>query len=304
MIRLEPDGAGLPPLSPRQTDEVSRHLRLVQFKLRQECARYGRLARGLHDDLYQEGCMALAEAVRRYDPIQHGEFAPFASIRIRTAMVRFMRERRLLVRVPLATQKRHARTDPNRGTRRVLSLHRGDPREPRSGRRLNRPVIRRPTVLDTVDASLPSLGGLIRERIDAALAFARNEARRAARRPESAGPLIDAVMAERLAVPESSARTPLRAIASGLQLRPNRVTKVEDRLKATAAERLRRDVVFRLLRRIIRRAPDGATERIAGRLRRLVQRAEAISASASAGRRRRRNAARPSGARRGARTAP
>lgn len=297
-------GAG-PPLTRRQTDEVRRHLGLVQFKLRQECARYGRLARGLHDDLYQEGCMALAEAVRCYDPAEHGEFAPFASIRIRTAMVRFMRERRLLVRVPLATQKRHARTDPDRSTRRVLSLDRGDPSEPRPGRHRNRPVIRRPTVLDTVDAGLPTLGGLLRERIDAALAFARDDARRAARRPESAGPLIDAVMNERLAVPESSARMPLRAIASGLRLRPNRVTKIEDRLKTTAAERLRRDTLFRLLRQAIRRAPDGAAERLAGRLRRLVRRAEAaVSGSASAGRRRRRSAARPSEARRDERTAP
>lgn len=61
--------------------------------------RYANLGLSL-DDLVQEGCIGLLEAIDRYDPSRHPDFRAFARFRIRRAIRNTLTEQSRLIRLP------------------------------------------------------------------------------------------------------------------------------------------------------------------------------------------------------------
>ncbi len=84
-----------------QRDLVANHLWLIKLHI---VRRVPGAARGtrtqIWDDLYQEGCLGLIDAARRYDPARGIPFVAFALPRIHTAISRYLREGSALIRVP------------------------------------------------------------------------------------------------------------------------------------------------------------------------------------------------------------
>jgi RNA polymerase sigma factor (sigma-70 family) len=76
--------------------------RLVAGRLdmvRSMALRYRNLGLSL-DDLVQEGCIGLLEAIDRYDPARHPDFDAFARFRIRRAIRNGLTEQARLIRLP------------------------------------------------------------------------------------------------------------------------------------------------------------------------------------------------------------
>ncbi|RIK68241.1 MAG: hypothetical protein DCC65_03340 [Planctomycetota bacterium] len=94
-------------LSCAQRRVVERYLWLASAAVRKTCvvARANRAGREFRD-LWQEGALALAEAVRTHDPARHGDFAPYALARIRFSVSRYAQENSCAIRVPYITQRR------------------------------------------------------------------------------------------------------------------------------------------------------------------------------------------------------
>ncbi len=244
------------PLTQRQSGLVVRHLPLVFYQLRRQLSRAGPRSRQFDDDLVQEGCLALAEAVREHRADRHGPFGPFAVTRIHRAMSVFLRERKHLIRVPLTTQRRRAHAARDR--------HAPDapPREPKRLRRSGQiprldPASRPPPTVST----RTTVGELMRPRIEAAIAAARDDVIRVARRRAGAARLVDELIRERLSIPEPAAQTPIRELLKRLKVSHGRLTHTAVRLARRTARRLRRDPAFRYLRMLARRMENGIDHR-------------------------------------------
>jgi hypothetical protein len=254
-------------LSGPQSNRVRGHIPLVQRKLGEQLRRCGNRAVRFADDLFQEGCLALTLAVRDHNPERHGDFAPFALARVHAAMGLFLAERGLL-RIPSATQKRNAR--------RARSRH--DPNAAPAARRLA-PTVR----LDDLPAPriVPAIGTclaeLLRARIDRAMARVRRRMRNATRGSRKLR-LIDRVFDERLKIPQPELRTPIRAIARDGRFAIISVARVERRALRAVRARLRRDVAFRWIRLVARRAPDGCRSALPAHLEQTWRRALFLAA--------------------------
>jgi RNA polymerase sigma factor (sigma-70 family) len=243
------------PLTEEQRRLMQRHLPLVHLQLRRQsgCSFQRRNGRE-PEDLFQEGCLALAEAVRRYDSSRHGRFAPYALARIHTAMSVWLHEQTSPVRVPYATQKRR-RYEAAAGKRRH------DPGEPRPcvydvnrrrARRFN--ASKRASLEPTCGVTV---GEMIRERYDAAVEEVyRGDLRRGRLRPDSVA-VLGRIVRERLCIPSDEARTSIRALMREMHVPFARVTHCESRFVERLRRKLLRDAAFRYLRRLSRHKPDG-----------------------------------------------
>jgi RNA polymerase sigma factor (sigma-70 family) len=253
------------PLTPRQSRRVIENLPLVYHHLRKQLARGDPRLNELRDDLAQEGCLALTEAVRRHRPRRHGRFGPYAVTKIHHAMSAYLRDRRHAIRVPLSTQYRRA----------------GDRHAPRVPRMA---AIRRDGLADRhrPDAAGAAreereagvtIGVLIRARIEAAVAGAREEVIAGAQLRRGAKRLVDGLIGERLLIPEPEARTSFRDLERRLRVSHGRLTHTAERLARRAGRRLRRDAAFRYLRMLARRSPRGMDSELTRAQRRRVRRA-------------------------------
>lgn len=243
-------------MTERQSGLVVRHLPLVYYQLRRQLRRAGPRSRQFDDDLVQEGCLALAEAVREHRADRHGPFGPYAVTRIHRAMSIFLRERKHMIRVPLTTQRRRARAARDR------HAPGGPPREPKRLRRSGLNPRQDPATRPAPTYSTrTTVGELMRTRIEAAIAAARGDVLRVARRRAGASRLVDELIRERLTIPEPGARTPIRELVRRLRVSHGRLTHTAARLERRAARRLRRDAAFRYLRVLARRMEAGIDHR-------------------------------------------
>ena len=251
-------------LSMRQRKLVERHLPLVYLTLNRhpDLARLRRPGRD-RQELLQEGCLALADAVRSHDPTRHGHFAAFAMARIRYAMSVYAHEQTHSIRVPFITQRRRkarrlgVNDDPGSGvpTPYFLSIDRPD-----------RWTARRHAVLPpadhTVDESCgPSVGELLRERYDQARARVVSGMKHSPRCTPDLRELVDRCSQERWAIPEPEVRTSLGRLAAAHGCSINRVTHCEERFRRRVADELNADAAFAELRRLGRTHPDALQHR-------------------------------------------
>ncbi|MCK6457367.1 MAG: hypothetical protein L6Q92_12665 [Phycisphaerae bacterium] len=257
-------------LTAREQRAVCEHLPLVYLQLgRQRRMRGGEIDADLHDELIQEGCVALAAAVRAHERDRHGEFAPYALARIHEAMSRWLHEQVSSIRVPVSTQRRARarwrggdRHDPRSAPRRVS----GPPERlagaaPRSACPRDSAALR--------ERGAPTIGEAIGQRILRALRAVRA---RVARSSDPDAALQRRILDERLSIPEPEARRSLRELGRESSAPLARVVRREARLVAEVRRTLERDRALRYLRRLGRRRPDGWRETLSrGELRRLAR---------------------------------
>ncbi len=247
---------GLGALSARQGRLVERHLPLVWHTLK----RLGHMVRPQvvarePEELFQEGTLALIDAVRTHDPRRHGRFAAYAMARIHYCVSRFVRERAPSIRVPMITQRR-------RRARGLVDDWRSPPqcvRRVRDGSQI--PLRCRPTSREAMQENGSSesvtIGDLLRDRHDAAMERVVFELRRAARRRPRLRDLIRRLEAERWTIPDPESKTPLRRLAKELDCPTGCVTRCDERYRRKMSALLQSDDAVRTLTSLARRRPLG-----------------------------------------------
>ncbi len=250
MQLCEEGSVSLRSLSNGQRRLVERHLPLIHLTLRRarSLVEHATASRE-RSELFQEGCLALMEAVRTHDPLRHGVFATFAMAMIHYAMSRFAHEQHNLIRVPYVTQRRrkqslkiheHDRHRPEPLPRVVpLTESRGFPHR-RSARRRARYDPNR-----TGDET--TIGDLVRERLDSAARSVATTMRESRRTAGGTRELVDLCMRERWTVPEPAEQTSIRTLARKLECSIGRITHSEERFRKRLGEMLDRDTQYQRL---------------------------------------------------------
>jgi RNA polymerase sigma factor (sigma-70 family) len=248
-------------MSRRQQRLVESNLPLVQLTLRRHrdlldgASRPGREA----GELFQEGCLALMEAVRSHDPRRHGDFAAFAMARIHFAISRYAHEHDNLIRVPFITQRRWKKARENDAHQR----HRPEPL-PRVVRLADessswesRRNAHRRSLSRSLPADGPSIGELIRECYDRAARRVVEIMKRSQQAAAGNGMILEGCLAERWSVPEPEARKSLREMAEHLGCSMRRVTRCEERFRKRLAAAILADETYARLMEMARGCPAG-----------------------------------------------
>lgn len=239
---------GAEPLTGAQRALVARHLGLVRLHLRRRVVPRMRMREA--DDLFQEGCLGLIRAARRYDARAHGAFAPYALARIRGSVHRALAERFTAIRVPVCeqTRRRTAVRGPNSSVEvplpRVVALRGGSDGPLRSRRREGPDAM----VADAAESDRDgTIGQQLREKHALALDAAVEHAVKRCRRPD-ARVVLELIVRERLAIPCEHERTPLRAIGRRFGVSIGRVMAWQRAVKRLARGILAADDEFVRLR--------------------------------------------------------
>jgi len=243
-------------LSGAQRDLVERHLPLVRHTLKRNrhLIRVGRDARD-GAELFQEGCLALIEAVRNHDTARHGHFADYAMARIHFALSRYVHEREYAVRVPFITQRRRKPTSPD---------HQADQPPLPTVVRMNEqaaPAVRRPGRSGGA-LEEPTIGELLGERIDVAMRQVSDQLKQGRRCAPGIREVVERCVRERWSVPEPEARTSIRQLAKDLNCSVGRITHCEERFKKGMATALNDDPQYRTLKRKAAASRHGVHQRI------------------------------------------
>ncbi len=260
---MESRRISLDTLSARQRRVVERNLPLVHLTLNRHAGlcRHRRAGRE-RVELFQEGCLALMDAVRNHDASRHGVFAAFAMARIHFAVSRFVHEHESNIRIPYITQRRRKKQRDNATSDR----HRPDalPRvvnEPDGGgaSRGGRPRDRRRP--DAQPGGV-TIGDKIRDCFDRASGAVVREMEDAPRCGPGHRDVVRRCAQERWNIPEPDARMPIRRLAEALACSVGRITHCEDRFKKKVAVTLENDAAYRELRRLAKMNPEGMRGRI------------------------------------------
>ncbi|MCB9856084.1 MAG: hypothetical protein H6818_10400 [Phycisphaerales bacterium] len=245
-------------LSSRQRGIVESHLRLVQHTLNRNrhLIRYRQEGREEHE-LFQEGCLALIEAVRNHDASRHGHFGPYAMARIHFALSRHVHENDASVRVPFITQRRRRAkalppaADSRSGAPLPIVQRLGD---------ANAPPARR--AQDGEFPNQPRIGDLIAERIEGAMLQVIDDMKRAPRCSPGTPEVIERCAEERWRIPEPDARMSIRKLARALDCSVGRITHCEERFRQRMGKALNNDPTYCALRDEARRGERGFDERL------------------------------------------
>ena len=291
---------GLGAISDAQRRRVEANLHLVKSAVARcggwRCALRNNFE---YNDLWQEGCMALVEAVRLHDPARHGEFAPYAISRLHFAVSRYAHERGALVRVPFVTQRRMRQQRREEEARCEERRQRGShadaarPGEARPGRGRSRSAhsdsdrhrpdhpprvicsegidqgpARRCNPFGEADADPdtprhhPTVAELAGPRLRATLDAIRDRLVRSGGRSPLRETIIRRCFDERWTIPEADARTPIRQMARELGCSLGGITHCEARFEREAAAALDGDAMLSELRRIAKSSPQGFGHRL------------------------------------------
>ncbi|HUU84526.1 MAG TPA: sigma factor [Phycisphaerae bacterium] len=243
-------------LSDRQRREVADNIGLVAKHLEQHLALDVAPTRDREwDDLFQEGCVGLIEAVRTFRAESGIDFPAYAMPRIHSAVGRALRGAFATVRAPLYPRGRPltgASAPPP-----VVQTLDFDPQD------------RRPQVRHATDGAPhgETIGERLRDRyVETVERVVRRMPRlRPARgdRPE----VIQRIVDERLLIPDEDARTSLRAIARESHSSYARIAKCEKCIIDQVRADLDDDAETQRLRQAARRKPDGMDRPIDSALR-------------------------------------
>jgi RNA polymerase sigma factor (sigma-70 family) len=257
------DLISLDALSTRQRRRVEEHLALVHVTIDRIPPTHSR-SQSPRDrrDLFQEGTLALVEAVRNHDPARHGDFAAYAMARVHHALGRFLHEDESLIRVPYIEQRRRkeAGRDRIKQDRHPSSNRRSSKDRADSDR--HRPD-RIPRITPCGDLSTgkyrsrrctaghdqplhqgPTLCDALRRRLNRSLRRAIRILREEATLVPLEQRLILDCEARRWSIPDPAQRTPFRAIAAGLGCSVSRVVRCEQRFQESRAAELACDRLF------------------------------------------------------------
>ncbi len=243
-------------LTDQQRELVSQNLGLIAVHLRRNVANLSEPRRDREwEDLFQEGCVGLANAAIRYDADSGIPFAAYAFPRIHNAVSRALQRKFSTVYVP----PRRAPSNRN------APGHRSDPTKPTESLRpcvveLDDRIMAAMQARSQYDDSVvdgETIGDRIRERIDAAVVTAKrgvgnNRAGRGDRLE-----LVELLLRERILLPDEENKRALRQIARDTNSSYARVAQCEKQLLSAMHEVLSGDPELRVLTRKMRQHPDG-----------------------------------------------
>ena len=236
------------------------HLTLQRLRKRMKLSAPGRERR----ELFQEGCLALVEAVRAYDSSRHGAFPCFAMARIHFAVSSFVRENAHLIRVPFITQRRRKRRVQEGSTDRHNPD--GPPTVESFDEESHVPPSRRAGPAKArLSSAWPdelTVGEMIRERYETALDRAVMEMKRTDWATKEDERLLDRCADERWMVPEPEDWTPIREMARESKCSPTRVARWERRFRRQVARIMESDVAYAALRDLARGSRFGMSRRL------------------------------------------
>ncbi|MFQ5590173.1 MAG: sigma-70 family RNA polymerase sigma factor [Phycisphaerae bacterium] len=263
---------GKPPTAEALTDDQARlvdeNLGLVGVHLRRNVSSLTRPRRDREwEDLFQEGCLGLIDAARRYRADRGIPFSAFALPRIHNAVTKALRTKFTTVYMP---EQRPARSrgpgadrhDPRRGG----AVESSSDRVPESR---HRPTVR--SLSDEAESDLVApprcdhrrhapagtVGGRLREKYESAVRAAADEVGAKSSTRRDRHELVRILTNERFLIPHTEARRPLRQIARDTRSSYARVAQCERRLSDRVRRALETDPEFRELRRQMRTDPQG-----------------------------------------------
>ncbi len=205
------------------------------------------------DDLFQEGCLGLMRAAQDFDPQGRVPFAAYALSRIHVAVTKALRTQFSMVSEPPCPRRRGRSADP--ATRKP---HRPAARAPRrSELAVDKSDPRGTTNRHAPDASglNPSgsrLGDRVREKYERAVLRAGEFVGVRTTSRSDRDVLVNALIRDRLMVPDQESRRGLRQIARETNSSFARVAQCAQRLAEQARRLLRSDPEFDELRRLAR----------------------------------------------------
>jgi len=249
-----------------QRELVARHLGLVRLHLRTRVFLPRAATRDREsEDLYREGCLGLMRAAMTYDASRHGEFEPYALARIRGAVHEAIYERFATVRVPLRTIARHRAATRRAGrTDGPGGASDGWVRCSDLGEDVGRicDVESKGAISIGTHGAGPqerdpdTVGCHLRAKLRIALAIAVDRMAGRCRRPGTR-PVLEAIAAERLAIPDAQERTALRAISRRFGVSVGRMVAWQRGLEREARGWLAGDREFVMLREAAARSEEG-----------------------------------------------
>lgn len=264
-MHVDGDRVSLQAMSSDQQRLVETHLPLVHLTMRR-CNELSRIHRPGREpsELLQEGCLALAEAVRSHDPTRHGRFATFAMARIHYAMSRYAHEQHSLIRIPYITQRRRkkSRTEGNGDRHHPFPLPRVVQMNDRRKTPSQHMASRRYAEGMGGGSEGVTIGDLLRECYDRVASLVVTRMKREPRQSTGLRELLDQCHRERWSVPEPDARMPIRRVASTLGCSIGRVTHCEERFRRRVAAVLKADAAYQSLLRLGRRRAEGWRHRL------------------------------------------
>jgi len=240
------------PLTPEQCTLVRENLGLVAVHLRRYVPGLSKSRRHREwDDLFQEGCLGLIAAARRFRPERGIPFAAFALPRIHNAVTRALQRNFSIIRVPPRCAHGSGSSATGRGrdalaSPRVRSL---------TGAKQLKVVAHRSS--SPHDPSVETIGERLRDKYERAVRTAGAELAAAASKRTDRAKLIGILAEERFLIPQEDQRRPLRRIADDTKSSCTRVVHCEKQLSASLRRILEADPEFRELRRRARTHPLG-----------------------------------------------
>lgn len=227
---------------------LSRNVRLPR-----QPSRYGD-----YDDLFQEGCVALVEAARAYEPGRHGDFGPYALSRIHYAVSHYLYEGFRVVRIPATVQKLMRKRDADGGgLPKEVAMPWPDDFAGRAGRGRQRP-------------DGPTVGEAWRVHYEAAVREAERELKRSPRCRPGRVRLIERFVEEWLLIPEPDDRVAKRELARQMSCSVGCVNGLERQLVRMIRKRLEDDAEAAELRRCAAGSDEGWGEELSETVRRRV----------------------------------
>ena len=234
------------PLTDVERRRVAENLPLVKVHLRERVGRRsGPIADRVWDDLFQEGCFGLIQAVQSYPAESDVAFAAYALSRIHNAVSKALRARSATLKPPLYP-RRGAQRDERDRTPTTVPLDFDPPdRRPHPRHDLDRPP-----------GAEPISERIRRRYVQAVRRGAERMQRAKSARPDRAG-LLRRIVEQRMLVPDPGDRVSLRSIARETGSSYARVLQCDKRLTELVRSRLADDVETQRLREVARRSQGG-----------------------------------------------
>jgi DNA-directed RNA polymerase specialized sigma subunit len=234
------------PLTDVERRRVAENLPLVKVHLRERVGRRsGPMADRVWDDLFQEGCFGLIQAVQSYPADSDVAFAAYALSRIHNAVSKALRARSATLKQPVYP-RRAARRDERHRTPTTVSLD-FDPPDRRAHQRHE---------LDRSPGAEPISERIRRRYVEAVRQVAEHMQRTKSARPDRAE-LLHRIVEQRILVPDPHDRVSLRSIARETGSSYARVLQCDRRLTELVRSRLADDVETQRLREVARRSRGG-----------------------------------------------
>ena len=272
----------LHPLTEAQRQTVAENLGLVGMQINRMLGRglHGALRPEYWDELFQEGCLGLIQAVQGYDPDGGMAFTTYAVPRIHYAARRAFRRCRETIQIPERKSRGGGSRDSAAGPPSASeSTAPGLPRVRSCGpEEINAiPASAQPGPFGGDDVAMAgagervTIGVLLRRKLEAAIDHAVERVAASTKTRADRGALARKLADERLLVPEAGYQASLREIARKTRSSYGRVAACETLLVAEVRRCLSADAEFGLLAETGARREEGMAAAVDDDLRRVLR---------------------------------